>query len=136
MLAIAGVTVTKATGTPVTVMVAVPLFPSLVAVTVAAPAATPVTTPLAETLATAPLLLVQLTTRPVSWFPAESLVTATSGTVAPTPTLADAGLTATAATGAEATCIVGLSWTATSVMLFQRLSWVVPLHWPWPTMRT
>jgi len=51
-LGAAGETMTRATGIGVTVMVAVPVFPSLVAVIVADPALTPVTSPLAETVAT------------------------------------------------------------------------------------
>src|SRR2546425_3536792 len=50
-LADAGLTVTDATGTPLTVMLAVPLWPSLVAVMVTAPATTPVTSPLLLTVA-------------------------------------------------------------------------------------
>src|SRR3989454_3573443 len=46
--AVAGLTVTDATGTIATVTLAVPLCPSLVAVIIADPAATPVTSPLAE----------------------------------------------------------------------------------------
>jgi len=68
-LAIAGVTVTEATGTFVTVMAAVPLFPSLAAVIVAEPAATPLTNPLAETVAMAALLVAQVTTRPLRAVP-------------------------------------------------------------------
>src|SRR2546425_10164288 len=94
-LAIAGVTVTVAIGTFVTVMAAVPLCPSLVAVIVADPGAIPVTRPLAETVTTALWLVVQLTVRPVGEFPAESFVTAASCTVAPTCRLPDAGLTVT-----------------------------------------
>src|SRR5712692_3611657 len=65
-LAIAGLTVTDATGTLVTVTVAVPDLPSLVAVIVAEPAATPVTNPPVLTVATAGTLLAQVTTRPLS----------------------------------------------------------------------
>jgi len=46
MLADPGVTVTEPTGGDVTVICAVPLCPSLVAVIVAVPGATPVTFPL------------------------------------------------------------------------------------------
>src|SRR5207249_3776744 len=62
--AVAGLTVTDATGTLVTVSAAVPLFPSLVAVSVAAPTATPVACPAPFTVATAGLLLDQVTVRP------------------------------------------------------------------------
>src|SRR6266480_3066989 len=69
MLAVAGLTVTEATGTLVTVMADVPLCPSLVAVIVAEPAATLVTSPLAETVATAALLVAQVTVRPLRAVP-------------------------------------------------------------------
>src|SRR5437899_2256885 len=97
--AVAGLTVTDATGTIATVTLAVPLFPSLVAVIVADPAATPVTSPAADTVAIAVFELVQLITRPLSTLPAASLVTALSCVVAPTKTFAVAGLTVTEATG-------------------------------------
>src|SRR5206468_9149556 len=70
--AVAGLIVTDATGTFATVTLAVPLFPSLVAVIVAAPAATPVTSPVADTVAIAVFELVHATARPVSTFPAAS----------------------------------------------------------------
>jgi len=98
-LADAGLTVTDATGTFVTVTAAVLLFVSLVAVIVAEPAAIPLTTPLLLTVATAVLLLAHVTTRPVSVLPAASLVTALNCRVAPTGRLAVVGLTVTDATG-------------------------------------
>ena len=73
-----GVTMTLPTGVSVTVMLAVPLLPSLVAVIVAVPAPTPVTTPLDETVAMDVLLDVQVIVRPVSTFPLASLVVAVS----------------------------------------------------------
>src|SRR6266516_4470546 len=106
MVAEAGVTVTDATGTFVTVIAAVPLLPSLVAVIVAGPAALPVTTPLALTVASAVLLLAQVTVRPLSGFPFASFGVAVSCTVWPTCTDAVAGLTVTAATGTVLTVIV------------------------------
>ena len=57
-------------------MVAVPDFPSLVAVIVVVPAATPVTTPLLETVAMALLLEVHVTVRPVTIAPLTSRTTA------------------------------------------------------------
>src|SRR5258705_4607220 len=99
MFAEAGLTVTEATGTGVTVKADVPLFPSLVAVIVAAPAATPVTRPLAFTVAIAGVLDAQVMTRPVSGAPVESMVTAESCRVDATRMLATAGLSATVATG-------------------------------------
>src|SRR5207253_765503 len=83
-----------------TTMSAVPLFPSLVAVIVAVPAADPVTSPLALTVATPAALVPHAIVRPVSTFPLASFRLAVSCTVAPTGTLADAGLTTTDATGA------------------------------------
>src|SRR5947209_14107317 len=99
-LAVAGATSTDATATSVTVIAAVPLFPSLVAVSVAVPTACAVTSPLALTVATAWLSLAQVTTRPESGVPFASLGVAVSWTVAPMSTLAVAGLTLTVATGA------------------------------------
>src|SRR4029077_2765779 len=78
-----GVTVTVATGTLDTVTAAVPLCPSLVAVMVAEPPATPVTSPLPFTVATAVLLLAQVTTRPDNGLPLASFGVAVSCTVAP-----------------------------------------------------
>src|SRR5437773_7795583 len=83
----------------VTVMADVPLRPSLVAVIVAEPAATPDTSPPPLTVATAVLLLLQVTVRPVSALPLPSLGVAVSGIVPPVATLAVAGLTVTDATG-------------------------------------
>src|SRR2546422_2630569 len=106
MLADAGVIVTDATGTGVTVMADAPLFPSLVAVIVAVPAVFPVTSPLALTVATVALLLAQLTVRPDSRLPLASLGVAVSCTVWPTCTDAVAGFTVTEATGTVLTVIV------------------------------
>src|SRR5256885_9233554 len=99
MLAAVGLTVTEATGTLVTVMADVPLCPSLVAVIVADPAATPLTYPVPETAATAPLLVAQVTTRPLRAVPFASFGVAVNGAVVPTVTAAAAGLTVTEATG-------------------------------------
>jgi hypothetical protein len=96
-LTVAGLTVTDATGTLVTVIAAVPLLPSLVAVMVAAPAAMPVTRPFPFTVATTLLLLDQLIVRPDSGFQVESSGVPVSCSVWPTGTEADAGLTTTAA---------------------------------------
>jgi len=72
------VTVTVATGAWVTVMLDVPLWPSLVAVIVADPAAFAVTRPVPFTVATVVLLEDHVTVRPLSVFPLESFVTATA----------------------------------------------------------
>ena len=93
-------------GGAVTVIVAVPVWPSLVAVMVAAPAATADTRPLALTVATDALLVVQVTTRPDSGLPPASFGVAVSCTVCPACTLAVAGVTATDATGTTVTVIV------------------------------
>jgi hypothetical protein len=98
----AGATVTVATGAgggAVTVMAAVPLFPSLVAVIVADPAATPVTSPVEETVAAPALEVVHVTARPVSTVPPASRSVACSCVVCPACTLAEDGATVTVATG-------------------------------------
>src|SRR5437762_423999 len=103
-LADAGLTVTDATGTPLTVMLAVPLCPSLVAVIVTGPpAATPLTSPLPFTLAIALLLDCQVITRPVKGLPLASRGVAVSCTVCPIATVPELGVTVTAATGATVT---------------------------------
>jgi hypothetical protein len=79
--AVVGVTATVATGAggaAGTVMVAVPVRPSLVAVIVAVPAATAVTSPLPETVAIALALVLQLTVRPESTEPPASRSVAVS----------------------------------------------------------
>src|SRR6266853_765507 len=98
-LAGAGLTVTDATGTLVTVIADVPLFPSLAAVIVADPGAMAVTFPFTSAMATDVLLLAQVTTRPDRTFPLASFSVAVSCTAWPASTVADAGLTLTEATG-------------------------------------
>jgi hypothetical protein len=87
IVAVGGVTATLATGAgaggAVTVTLAVPVLPSLVAVIVAVPAETPVTTPVDDTVALE-LLDVHVTTRPVSKLPPASRVVAVSVVVPPT----------------------------------------------------
>src|SRR5947208_7893360 len=80
-VAVGGVTSTVATGTLVTVIDAVPLFPSLVAVIEAEPGVTPVTSPARLTVATDVLLLDQVTPRPESAAPFAALGVAVSWTV-------------------------------------------------------
>src|SRR5437773_7652808 len=96
-------------GGAVTVMAAVPPWPSLVAVTVAEPAVTPVTTPFPSTAATVVALLAHVTVRPLSGVPLESLGVAVSGTVAPTRTAPEAGDTLTDATGARGSAMVAVA---------------------------
>src|SRR5438445_2502828 len=106
MPAVAGLTLTDATGTGFTVTAALPVFPSLVAVIVTAPAPAPVTSPVEVTVATAGVLDAQVTDRPDSRLPAASFSVAVSCTVAPTSTTAVTGLIATDATGTLATLVV------------------------------
>src|SRR6266550_7151538 len=73
MLADAGATCTEATGTIATLIVAVAVLLSLVAVIVAEPWVTPPTCPVLLTVATLGLLLAHVTGRPVSVLPAASL---------------------------------------------------------------
>jgi hypothetical protein len=99
MPAVAGATVTVATGARVTVKLAVPVFPSLVAVMVAVPAPVAVTRPLELTVARALLELDHETARPVNALPLASRVLADNCTVPPTWRFAVAGVTVTVATG-------------------------------------
>src|SRR5882724_4256341 len=82
--AVAGLTLTDATATLVTVMLALPLCPSLVAVIVAEPVANAVTSPLPSTLATLDWLDDHSTARPESALPAASSGVPVSCTVCPT----------------------------------------------------
>src|ERR1700688_1155580 len=107
-LAETGLTATDATGTGVTVIAAVALWPALLAVMVASPGAMPVTRPLPATVATLGLLEVQVTTRPLNGLPFASLSVAVSCVVCPTITLADAGLMVTDATGTGMTVIAAV----------------------------
>src|SRR5260370_974678 len=75
-------------GTTVTVIVAVPLRPSLVAVIVAVPTTRPVTSPLPLTVATPSGLLAQVTVRPVRIWPAASFSVTVYGCTPPTGPLA------------------------------------------------
>src|SRR2546426_12633601 len=84
-------------------MLAVPLWPSLVAVMVTAPATTPVTSPLLLTVAIVLSLDDQLIARPVKGLPLASRGVAVSCTVCPIATVPELGVTVTAATGATVT---------------------------------
>src|SRR2546426_639557 len=105
--AVAGLTLTDATGTLVTVMPALPLFPSLVAVITAEPVANAVTSPLASTLATLDWLVDQSTARPASALPAKSSGVAVSCTVCPTCVVPEGGVTTTWATGVPVSTYLG-----------------------------
>ena len=92
-------TVTLDTEGAVTVRVAEPDWPSLVAVMSAEPGPMAVTTPLEFTVATAPLLVLQENARPVSGVPPESRATADAWVVWPTVRLFVPSVTETLATG-------------------------------------
>jgi hypothetical protein len=92
------VTVVTTSGTAVTVMLDVPVFPELVAVIVAEPAATPVTTPLELTVAAAVLPLDHVTVCPVITLPFWSFTVACSVVVAPATIDADVGASVTVVT--------------------------------------
>jgi len=96
------VTVPGLVAVAVTVMLAVPFLPSLVAVTVAVPAAVAVTSPLLPTVATAGLLDDQVTVRPVRMFPTESFTVVVNCCVAATGMVTLAGLKLMPATGVGA----------------------------------
>jgi len=101
-----GETVTEETGTSVTEMVDVPLFPSLVAVIVAEPGATAATRPDAETVAAAVALEDHVTVWPESTFPPASRTVAVSCDVLLTLSVAELGETDTDATAGAVTVIV------------------------------
>jgi len=98
-----GASDTEETGTSVTVIVDVPLFPSLMAVIVAEQGATAVTKPEAETVAAAVALDDHVTVRPVSTLPPASRTVAASCDVLPTRSVAALGETDTDATAGTVT---------------------------------
>ena len=110
-MAVAGVTVTEATGTSDTVTVTVLVSPSMLAVTVAVPNATAVTNPEPDTVATAVLLLFHVLVRPVRVFPPASLGVADSCAVPPKVNDGALGVTVTKATG------TGVGGTGTGVIV-------------------
>jgi hypothetical protein len=102
MLLLPSVTDTLATGdggAAVTVSIALPVLPSLVAMMLAVPGFSAVTSPVDETVATLLLELLQVTVRPVSVLPFASCVTAVAWVVAPSWMLVLARLTLTVFTG-------------------------------------
>jgi hypothetical protein len=105
-VAVAGVTVTAATGIGLIVMVAVPCFPSLVAVIVTVPTAIAVTIPACVTVAFVLSVLLHATVRPVSGAPVKSSVAAVNCCARPTITAAVTGVTVTVATGGGVTVSV------------------------------
>src|SRR5438094_3055445 len=119
-----GVTSTVATGTFVTVTDEVPLFPSLVAVTVAEPGVTPETRPLLFTAATAVLELDHVTVRPERGAPLASFGVAVSCTVWPACTDAEGGVTSTDATagGGQTTATLAVSLFSTGWLVAATLN--------------
>lgn len=107
--ALVGLVTTDATGMSETVMVAVALFPSLVAVMIVFPADTAVTVPLASTVATPGVLDIHVTTRPASTIPVASFRTAAMVVADPTTRLAVVGFSVTVATGASETVTAALA---------------------------
>src|SRR5882762_8293967 len=93
----------------VTVTVALPLRPSLVAVIVAGPTTSPLTSPIALTPAIVGLLELHVTTRPDSRLPPASRRVVVNCWTDPTATLALAGLSVTVATGAVKLAVVPLA---------------------------
>jgi hypothetical protein len=96
----ASATVTVSTGFPVTVRLAEPPCPSLVAMMLAVPTVTAVTTPVAFTVAIGGAEVDQVTVLPVSRLPDASRSTAVAGVVSPAPRLELASVTVTVETGA------------------------------------
>src|SRR5205823_6378081 len=126
MLAVAGATVTVATGALDTVTSDVPFTPSLVAVIVAVPAATPVTRPLLLFTVAADALELHTTVRPVSVLPPASFSLAVSCTVAFVKMLAVAGATVTVATGALDTVTSDVPFTPSLVAVIVAVPAVTP----------
>src|SRR5207249_1119174 len=118
MVAVAGEIASEATGTIVTVIVAVLLLPSLIAVIGAEPGATPVTWPLGLTIATLVSPLAHITVRPLKVPPIESLGVGVSCKFCPTRMLPVAGEIATEATGTVVTV-------SAAVLLFPSLVAVI-----------
>jgi hypothetical protein len=98
----ARLTVTVATGTGVTVSVADPLRPSLVAVMLVLPSLSAVMAPVPDTDATAGLLELQVTVRPLSEAPVLLRVSAVATVLPPIMSCAVPSETITLATGAGA----------------------------------
>ena len=110
-LGLCGVTVTLATGGTVTVRLAEPETPSLVAVIFVWPAAVAVTYPAVDTVATPAVVLVQVIVRPVSTLPLASRRVAVACVPCPVNSVGDARDTATVATGAGGGACVGVTVT-------------------------
>jgi hypothetical protein len=110
-------TVTEATGTGITVIEDVPVFPSLVAVMLALPTETAVTSPAPSTVAIAGLLEVHATMRSDTPVLFASLTSAENCCVEPETTIAVGGLTVTEATDTGTTVIEAFPDTASLVAI-------------------
>ena len=131
-----GVTVTVATAPTITVMDAVALLPSLVAVMDAVPRFTPVTTPVGDTVATPVVPELHVIVRPVSTLPFASLNVAERVVVAPTPTLADVGATVTVETGSGTTVTVAVPLFPSLVAVIVAVPADTPVTTPFKTVAT
>src|SRR6478672_2594244 len=96
---------TELTGFGLTLIVAVPAFPSLVALIVAVPGAIAVTSPVDDTLATLGALVDHDTARPARGCPDPSRGSALSCVVCPTTRSLPLGVIATEETGTDDTVI-------------------------------
>src|SRR6185312_15951946 len=103
-----GDTATLAAAGGCTTIVAVPDWPSLLAVMVAEPGATPVTRPFASTLATLGMLLDQVIVRPVRGLCCASNTVAASCAVPGSTMVSSGGETDTDATGGGSTVMVAM----------------------------
>jgi len=101
----------------VTVTVALPVLPSLVATIGVLPAATAVTSPLELTVATVVAPLLHATERPVSTLPEASVAVEVAWVVVPAATVADARDTVTVATGTAAAITVTVAEPVTPPMV-------------------
>src|SRR5437016_3150801 len=118
--------------TGVTVTLAPPLLPSLVAVIVPDPAAAPPTSPVQLTALTALLPPAHVTTRPESELPPASLGVAVSCWVCPGCRLTVAGLTVTDATGTLATVTAAVPLVPSLVAVIVVAPAATPVTRPFP----
>ena len=116
-----------------TVTVAEPTLPSLVAVMVAEPAALPVTSPLVLTVAIVVLLLDQVMGRPGNGLPFPSAAVAVSRTVCPACTEAEDGLTLTVATGMAVTVTAAVPFWPSLVAVIVAVPATTPVTSPLPS---
>src|SRR6187200_1286440 len=121
---------TPLTGFGLTVIVEVPVFPSLTALIVAVPGAIAVTSPVDDTLATPAALVDQTTVRLANTCPAASRGSAVSCVVCPTTSELEPGATATDATGTVETVIVATAFLPSLVAVMIALPDASPVTTP------